>query len=132
MAVTQKSLLATTPRDLFIGGAWRESSSGDRFEVHDPATGSVLTSVLALVALSLPFVVFGPVPGLEIVHPLAVVLLGGLVTTFVVIVFLLPAVYHHVAARPGRRQRREPEDELDADVGGPELAPAAAGRGEER
>ena len=104
-------------------------------DVHTAAAGrfgSVLTSVLALVALSLPFVVFGPVPGLEIVHPLAVVLLGGLVTTFVVTVFLLPAVYHHVAARPGRRQRREPEDELDADVGGPELAPAAAGRGEER
>ena len=45
MAVTQKSLLESVPTDLYIGGEWRASSSGDRFDVHDPATGSVLVSV---------------------------------------------------------------------------------------
>ncbi|MGA8046282.1 MAG: NAD-dependent succinate-semialdehyde dehydrogenase [Dermatophilaceae bacterium] len=45
MAVTQKSLLESVPTDLYIGGEWRESSSGVRFDVHDPATGSVLVSV---------------------------------------------------------------------------------------
>ena len=45
MAVTQKSVLASVPTQLYIGGEWRESSSGDRFDVHDPATGSVLASV---------------------------------------------------------------------------------------
>ena len=30
---------------LFIGGAWREAESGRRFDVTDPADGSVLTSV---------------------------------------------------------------------------------------
>jgi succinate-semialdehyde dehydrogenase / glutarate-semialdehyde dehydrogenase len=45
MAVTQKSILASVPTDLYIGGRWREASSGDRFDVHDPATGSVLVSV---------------------------------------------------------------------------------------
>ena len=45
MAVTQKSLLASVPTNLFIGGEWRESASKDRFDVHDPATGSVLTTV---------------------------------------------------------------------------------------
>ena len=45
MAVTQKALLASVPTNLFIAGTWRESSSKDRFDVHDPATGSVLTSV---------------------------------------------------------------------------------------
>ena len=45
MAVTQKSLLESVPTDLYIGGRWRESSGGTRFDVHDPATGSVLASV---------------------------------------------------------------------------------------
>ena len=90
--------------------------------------GPVLTTVLAVAALALPFVVLGARPGLEIVHPMAVVVLGGLVTTFVVILFLLPVAYLHLAARPGRRLRLDPDDELDPDRQG-ELAPAAAGRG---
>ena len=45
MAVTQKSLLQSVPTDLYIGGEWRESAGGARFDVHDPATGSVLVSV---------------------------------------------------------------------------------------
>ena len=45
MAATQTSLLASVPTDLLIGGDWRGSSTGDRVDVHDPATGSVLTSV---------------------------------------------------------------------------------------
>jgi Cu/Ag efflux pump CusA len=58
----------------------------------------VLTSILAIAALALPFVVLGARPGLEIVHPLAVVLLGGLVTTGLVSLFGLPALYRHAPA----------------------------------
>jgi Cu/Ag efflux pump CusA len=89
--------------------------------------GPVLTTVLAVAALALPFVVLGSRPGLEILHPLAVVLLGGLVTTFVVTLFLLPAAYLHLVTRPGRRQRLEAEDELD--MHDDALAPAAGTRG---
>ena len=45
MAMTQKALIESVPKGLFIGGAWRGSSDGKVLEVHDPATGSVLTSV---------------------------------------------------------------------------------------
>lgn len=45
MAVTQKSLLASVPTNLFIAGEWRQASGNARFDVHDPATGAVLTSV---------------------------------------------------------------------------------------
>ncbi|MGH3360815.1 MAG: NAD-dependent succinate-semialdehyde dehydrogenase [Nocardioides sp.] len=38
-------LLGTTRRALFIDGEWREAASGDRFDVLDPADGSVLTDV---------------------------------------------------------------------------------------
>jgi succinate-semialdehyde dehydrogenase/glutarate-semialdehyde dehydrogenase len=38
-------LAKTGSRGLFIGGQWRESGSGKRFEVHDPADESVITDV---------------------------------------------------------------------------------------
>ena len=44
-AVTQKSALELAPTQLYIGGEWRDGSSGQTFEVHDPATGRVLAEV---------------------------------------------------------------------------------------
>jgi len=38
-------LLPIDRRQLFIGGTWREASGGGRFDVIDPADGSVLTDV---------------------------------------------------------------------------------------
>jgi Cu/Ag efflux pump CusA len=60
----------------------------------------VITSILAIAAFAIPFVVLGTRPGLEIVHSLAVVLLGGLVTTALVTLFGLPAIYRQVAPAP--------------------------------
>ncbi|MGO1385070.1 MAG: aldehyde dehydrogenase family protein, partial [Arachnia sp.] len=37
--------LAVAPTQLFIGGQWCDSASGDVFDVHNPATGEVLTRV---------------------------------------------------------------------------------------
>ncbi|MBC2932566.1 NAD-dependent succinate-semialdehyde dehydrogenase [Nocardioides sp. zg-1228] len=33
------------PTDLFVAGAWRPAGTGNRLEVHDPSTGSVLATV---------------------------------------------------------------------------------------
>jgi CzcA family heavy metal efflux pump len=52
-----------------------------------------LTVAVATAAVVLPFVVMGDVAGLEIVHPMAIVLLGGLVTTTLLALFVLPALY---------------------------------------
>jgi CzcA family heavy metal efflux pump len=60
----------------------------------------ILTTALALALLVLPFVVLGPRPGLELVHPLAVVILGGLISTTLVGLFLLPALYLRLGASP--------------------------------
>ena len=44
--MTGLDLLAKTgSRGLFIGGQWRDSATGARFEVHDPADESVITDV---------------------------------------------------------------------------------------
>jgi succinate-semialdehyde dehydrogenase/glutarate-semialdehyde dehydrogenase len=39
------NLLAGVPTDLWIGGQWRKSSDGQRFDVIDPATENKITSV---------------------------------------------------------------------------------------
>ncbi|MFD2181842.1 NAD-dependent succinate-semialdehyde dehydrogenase [Rhodoplanes azumiensis] len=39
------NLIAGVPTDLWIGGAWKKASDGSRFDVIDPATENVITSV---------------------------------------------------------------------------------------
>jgi succinate-semialdehyde dehydrogenase/glutarate-semialdehyde dehydrogenase len=43
--VTETDVLKSLPTNAFIGGEWRESASGRRLDVVDPATGRVLTQV---------------------------------------------------------------------------------------
>ncbi|MFA9444236.1 NAD-dependent succinate-semialdehyde dehydrogenase [Egicoccus sp. AB-alg6-2] len=38
-------VIAKIPTDLSIGGSWQPASDGERFDVHDPATGEVIASV---------------------------------------------------------------------------------------
>lgn len=59
----------------------------------------VLTAVATALAF-LPFVLFGRIPGLEIMQPMAIVVLGGLVTTTVVNLYLLPALYLWLKPQP--------------------------------
>ena len=70
---------------VLVGDAARERLS--------PVVGSA--GGIALVAL--PFAVMGSVAGLEIVHTTALVLLGGLVTSTLLALFVLPALYLRVA-----------------------------------
>jgi CzcA family heavy metal efflux pump len=61
-----------------------------------PTITSYLAAGLALV----PLVVYGSVSGLETLSPLALIIVGGLVTTALVNLFVLPALYLRIAARP--------------------------------
>ncbi len=64
-----------------------------------PILMTALASTLALV----PALFLGELPGLEIVRPMAIVVLGGLVTTMLLDLFVLPTLYLRYAAN------REPE-----------------------
>ncbi len=81
-------------------------------EQHEPvnssslvaqAVGQRLTAIVATAIttglIALPFVVFGDVAGLEILHPAAVVILGGLVTSTILTLFVIPALYPRFVAR---------------------------------
>jgi CzcA family heavy metal efflux pump len=68
--------------------------------------GPTITAVLATALALAPLVATGGVTGLEIVQPLAVVVLGGLVTTTLVNLFLLPSLYLRFGGRGDGRSRQ--------------------------
>jgi succinate-semialdehyde dehydrogenase/glutarate-semialdehyde dehydrogenase len=41
----ERAVAESVPRDLYIGGEWREASGGGRLAVEDPSTGEALTDV---------------------------------------------------------------------------------------
>src|SRR6478672_13947788 len=45
MATTQKTLIDSVPKGLFIGGAWRDATGGGTLAVEDPSSGTTLTHV---------------------------------------------------------------------------------------
>jgi Cu/Ag efflux pump CusA len=89
---------------------------------------ATLTSLTALAAVALVFVALGPRPGLEIVNPMAIVILGGLVTTALVSLVALPALYLRFG---GRQPTLSPEEELMHRWAGIEPGTAAASPGAE-
>ncbi|HSD81180.1 MAG TPA: efflux RND transporter permease subunit [Solirubrobacteraceae bacterium] len=70
----------------------------------------VLTTGLGLALASVPFVALGSRPGLEIVHPMAIAILGGLVTSTFLALFVQPALHRRFGA--GARRDRTGEEEL--------------------
>ena len=53
----------------------------------------IATTLLATAAFALPFIALGDVAGLEIMRPMAVFVLGGLVSASLLILFILPSIY---------------------------------------
>jgi Cu/Ag efflux pump CusA len=66
---------------------------------HDRFLPTVLTAIATACAF-LPFVIFGNIPGHEIMEPMAIVVLGGLVTTTLVNLYLLPVLYLWLKPQP--------------------------------
>ena len=62
------------------------SGTMDRF-------GSVLASAVATGLVLLPFAILGGLPGLEVAGPLAIIIIGGLITVALLNLFVVPAAY---------------------------------------
>jgi Cu/Ag efflux pump CusA len=65
---------------------------------------TALATGLALV----PLIVAGTIPGHEIEHPMALVIVGGLVTSTFVNLFIVPSLYLRFARSSGQSRRGEP------------------------
>jgi Cu/Ag efflux pump CusA len=62
----------------------------------------ILASSAAIIAALLPVVAFGPIPGLEIAQPTAIVIIGGLVASTLFDLFVIPALYLASGPSAGR------------------------------
>jgi CzcA family heavy metal efflux pump len=88
----------------------------------------ILTASLATAVALVPFVVLGDRAGYEIVHPMAVVVLGGLVTSVLLSLFLMPSLYLRFGA--GTQASAAAEAELLQRWAGTEVEPVVEKGGE--
>ncbi|MCG5480233.1 efflux RND transporter permease subunit [Sinorhizobium alkalisoli] len=75
----------------------------------------VTTATVTTLAL-LPLLIWGPAPGLEIIHPMAAAIAGGLVTSTIVVLFALPAFYSTLLFRPRPEAVIEPEVRAEGSI----------------
>jgi Cu/Ag efflux pump CusA len=101
IAIRQATVLV---RDYQARQDERSAWSGDVAWTATAARGrTILGSAVAIAVALVPLVVRGNVAGLEIVRPMAAVMIGGIVTSTLVALVVLPALY----ARFGRIARRD-------------------------
>ncbi len=62
----------------------------------------ILMTTLCTAFALLPLVIAGSIPGHEIEHPMAVVILGGLVTSTLLTLFIVPILYLRFGSRRGQ------------------------------
>jgi Cu/Ag efflux pump CusA len=89
----------------------REPGVDRRTAVLHAAAGRLaplLATTLATALAVSPFLLLGERPGYELIRPMAVVLLGGLLTTVATSLFIVPAMYLRVAPWPDADTSREP------------------------
>jgi Cu/Ag efflux pump CusA len=78
----------------------------------------IATTVLAAAAFALPFIALGDVAGLEIMRPMAIFVLGGLISSALLILVVIPSIY--LLSGPS------PESETEALMREPAFEPSAA------
>ena len=65
----------------------------------------ILTTALASGAAFMVLAIFGPRIGQEIIQPMAIVILGGLLTSTLISVLVLPALYTSLGTKRSTRVR---------------------------
>jgi len=73
---------------------------------------STLTSALAIALVLTPFAVLGRATGFDIIGPMALVVIGGLVTTTLVTLFVVPALYPRLGCGGGADAHRDLFDDV--------------------
>jgi Cu/Ag efflux pump CusA len=100
----------TVRNGVMLIGELQRRGSTDLLAVVRNQSGPVLLSALLVGSLMLPILVLGDIAGLEILRPLAVVVLGGLVSSTLVLLYALPALYERLVPDGFVPEVGEPDD----------------------
>jgi Cu/Ag efflux pump CusA len=100
------------------GEAWRSQARRGAAS----SAGQVVTAAVVTAAALAPFTVIGDVPGLELLHTAAAVILGGLATTTLVGLFVLPVACLRFGPAPAAPQEEAADPDWAAPHGGPSQA----------
>jgi Cu/Ag efflux pump CusA len=126
-AVAARQVIVLIGRYRSLGAAEQEPPSvGIVLRGSEERAVPIVFTAVATAAAMLPLVVLGNVAGQEIGHPLAVVVLGGLVSTTFVSLFVLPVLYLHLASQ-SVPERDEAQGERFGQLEQPAEAQAALG-----
>jgi Cu/Ag efflux pump CusA len=126
-AVAARQVILLIGRYRYLGAAEQEPPSvGIVLRGSEERAVPIVFTAVATAAAMLPLVVLGNVAGQEIGHPLAVVVLGGLVSTTFVSLFVLPVLYLHLAPQ-SVPERDEAQGERFGQLEQPAEAQAALG-----
>jgi Cu/Ag efflux pump CusA len=87
----------------------------------------ILTANVVTAVAMLPFLAAGDVAGNEIVRAMAVVVLGGLVTSTLLILLIVPALYVHYGREAAALFRWRQPSTTASPAAGPQESPADAG-----
>jgi Cu/Ag efflux pump CusA len=75
--------------------------------------GSVLTSTVVTALAVAPLAIFGRIAGLEVLAPMAMVILGGLVTTALMSIYVIPGLYMQFGRNAAPEWSADSEEEAD-------------------
>ncbi|MGA8994539.1 MAG: efflux RND transporter permease subunit [Nocardioidaceae bacterium] len=97
LSLTTRSVLVLVER----ARSWEQSGGGEGraasvWRAARERLAPVVATTAAVAGLMVPVLVLGTRPGLEIATPMAVVVLGGLVTSAATVLFVTPALYLHL------------------------------------
>jgi multidrug efflux pump subunit AcrB len=115
VALALRQALVLVRRAQVLLGAHSAAPEAMRQAVREVSPSALLT-LLATAAVFLPAVVLGGGAGLELLHPFAVTLLAGLITTAVVVLFVVPTLYPAFTGPRPSRAAQQAGTAPDADL----------------
>jgi Cu/Ag efflux pump CusA len=110
LAIAARGGVAVITRAQALEHNGRSGPSAAVLQASGERLGATVTTAIATAVALVPLIVTGVIPGQEIAQPIAVVVLGGLVTATLATAFLVPAVYAAFGSAPApRRHSTSPE-----------------------
>ena len=100
LALALRQILASIGRYQEVARSDPETPRADVVaRVTPDRVGAVVTSIAVTGLALLPMLVLGPIAGQELVQPMAIVMIGGLITTALATLYVVPPLYARFGPR---------------------------------